>query len=160
MKRPNRYKRIITGVTGSATGFGVSSTILPSEADHCQKLVALIDNKDVFTADIGREVPDAVIKAVQEVRSMAVSTEGLIDGEETYGEVNNIARACRQFMRDYDTSMDPEVLEAALMALRASVGESVAFLVHVLELRPPKDFDVSPYQERGLDILSEWLNRQ
>lgn len=90
---------------------------------------------------------------------MATATEGLVDGEEAYEEVHNIAEACRQFMRDYDTSMDTAVLDAALASVRAEVGGSLGVLVRLLGLRPPREFDLAPFEGRSLRVLEGWLDR-
>lgn len=158
MRRPKRFRRVITG-GNVGNGIGVDSELVHTDAHHCQQLLALIDNKDVFTASVTLEVPGHVVESVKEVRSMAHSTAGLVDGEESYEEVHNIANACRQFMREYDTSMSVEVLGAALQALRAEVGESLSVLTRVLSLRPTKRFDLAPYEMRGTRILEGWLNR-
>lgn len=157
MSRPRRFRRVVTG--GSVTSLGLDTSLVPTDAHHCQQLLSLIDNKDVFTAPVHREVSSHVLDSVKEVRKMATATEGLVDGEETYEEVHNIATACRQFMRDYDDSMDSAVLAAALESLRAEVGGSLEVLVRILGLRPTTDFDLTPYERRAITILEGWLDR-
>lgn len=157
MSRPRRFRRVVTG--GSVTSLGLDMSLVPTDAHHCQQLLSLIDNKDVFTAPVRREVSSHVLDSVKEVRTMATATEGLVDGEETYEEVHNIAKACRQFMRDYDASMDGAVLAAALDSLRAEVGGSLGVLVKILGLRPTRDFDLTPYEGRAITILQGWLDR-
>lgn len=133
--------------------------LVETDAHHCQRLVSLIDNKLVFRADVYQEVPTYVIKSVKEVRTQATATEGLVDGEETYQEVHNIARACSLFMQDYDDSMDQTVLVTLLESLRAEVGGSLAVLVRILDLRAPTDLDLTPYEGRSIAIIEGWLDR-
>lgn len=161
MVRPRRHKRVITGGGGSAAGFGfsVSTALVPTDAQHCQVLVDVIDDKDAFVMDPNREDGARVIASIAEVRKLATSTGSLVDSVEGMEEAQNIATACRTFMRDYREGDDPRVLAACLSAMRAEVGESVAVLVKMLGLRPPSRFDVSPYEPRAMDILSGWMDR-
>jgi hypothetical protein len=163
MGRPKRYKRVITGagIGFGASGFSASmaTALVPSDGQHCQVLVDVIDDKDAFVMSPTREVGTRVLVSIAEVRKLATSTVSLVDSVEVMEEARNIATACRTFMRNYDESDDPRVLEACLLAMRADVGESVAFLVKMLDLRPPTRFDVTPYEPRALEILSGWLDR-
>ncbi|WP_152915957.1 hypothetical protein [Arthrobacter sp. RIT-PI-e] len=106
-----------------------------------------------------REVGARVFVSIEEVRKLAVSTQSLVESVEAMEEARNIATACRTFMREYKEGDDPRVLAGILSAMRADVGESVAFLVQMLGLRPPSRFDVSPFEQRALDVLAGWLNR-
>lgn len=83
----------------------------------------------------------------------------LVDSVEAVEEAKNIAKACWTFVREYREGDDPRVLAGCLSAMRADVGESVAFLVKMLGLRPPSSFDVSSYEPRAMDILSGWLDQ-
>ncbi|MGB3686594.1 MAG: hypothetical protein WA991_12295 [Ornithinimicrobium sp.] len=157
MSRPRRYRRVVTG--GSLTSLGLDMSLVPADGHHCQQLLSLIDNKDIFTAPVDREVSRHVLDSVKEVRTMATATEGLVDGEETYEEVHHIAGACRLFMRDYDANMDSLVFATALESLRAEVGGSLGVLVKILGLRPTREFDLTPYEGRATTILQGWLDR-
>lgn len=159
MTRPRRYRRIITGGGISTSGFSVDTSLLPTEAHHCQQLVDLIDDKDVFVAPHSMEIGSEVVPSVAEVRRMATSTKGLLDSEETRAETENIAAACRHFMRDYKVGDDPRVLNASLDALRKEVGTSVAFLVDILKLHAPTNFDISSYRISATEILDGWLKK-
>lgn len=150
-------KPIIVGF--GAGGFNVDTQLVPTDASHCQKLVDLIDSKDVFTAPIASEVGDDVVASVKEVRSMAVSTQSLLESLEGSEEASCIADACRTLMRDYRPGMDQLVLDTALQALRAEVGGSVRVLVRVFDLRPPVAFNVKPYDGRATQILESWLDQ-
>lgn len=163
MGRPTRYKRVITG---AGMGIGVSgfsaamaTALVPSDEQHCQVLIDVIDDKDAFVMSPNREVGTRVVSSIAEVRKLATSTVSLVDSVEAMEEAKNIATACRTFMREYSEGDDPRVLQGCLSALRADVGESVAFLVKILDLRPPTRFDVTPYEPRALEILSGWLDR-
>lgn len=156
-RRQRKMKPIIVGF--GAGGFSVDTQLVPTDASHCQKLVDLIDSKDVFTAPIASEVGDDVVASVKDVRSMAVSTQSLLESLEGSEEARCIADACRTLMRDYRPGMDQLVLDTALQALRAEVGGSVRVLVRVFDLRPPVAFDVTPYDGRAMQILESWLDQ-
>ena len=126
MARPRRYRRIITGGGISTGGISVDTSLLPTEAHHCQQLVDLIDDKDAFVAPHSMELGDEVVSSIAEVRRMATSTKSLLDSEETRAETENIATACRNFMRDYHAGDDPRVLTACLDALRKEVAMALA----------------------------------
>ncbi|WP_026553135.1 hypothetical protein [Arthrobacter sp. H20] len=120
-------------------------------------LVDVIDGKDVFVVAPQTEIPDEVIDSVKEVRRIATSTVSLVESLEVMEEVRHIETACKTFMRDYHKGDDVAALATGLEALRADVGESVAFLAKVLKLRGPSRFDVSPYEPRATEILQGWL---
>ncbi|KNC20359.1 hypothetical protein AC792_01130 [Arthrobacter sp. RIT-PI-e] len=159
--RPDHYKRVITGGGLGVPGFSasISTALVPTDAKHCQVLVDVIDDKDAFVMHPDREVGARVFVSIEEVRKLAVSTQSLVESVEAMEEARNIATACRTFMREYKEGDDPRVLAGILSAMRADVGESVAFLVQMLGLRPPSRFDVSPFEQRALDVLAGWLNR-
>lgn len=163
MGRPKRYKRVITGagIGFGASGFSASmaTALVPADEQHCQVLIDVIDDKDAFVMSPNREDGTWVVSSIAEVRKLATSTLSLVDSVEAMEEARNIANACRTFMRDYHEGDDPRVLQACLLAMRAEVGESVAFLVKMFGLRPPSRFDVTPYEPRALEILSGWLDR-
>lgn len=157
-RRQRKLKPIVVGL--SAGGLSVQTQLVPTDASHCQTLVDLIDSKDVFTAPIASEVGDDVVASVKEVRSMAVSTQSLLESLEGSEEARCIANACKTLMRDYRPGMDQLVLDTALQALRAEVGGSIAVLVRLFNLRPPVAFNVAPYDGRALQILESWLDRR
>lgn len=159
MGRPKRYRRIVTGGGVSLTGASVSTSLVPTDAQHCQVLVGFIDDKDVFTAPFHREVPVFALDSVEQVRKIATGTRSLVDSVEVEEEVKHIAAACRTFMREYRAGEPDEVFETCLAAMRAEVGESVAVLVKLLALRPPTNFDVGPYEHRATEILDGWMSR-
>lgn len=157
LKRIRKLKRVITG--GSIGGLSIATQLVPTDAAHCQELVDVIDNRRVFTAPVTLEIGDDVIKSVKEVRSLAVSTQSLVDTLEASEEARCIAQACQTLMRDYRPGMDDRVLDAALQALRAEVGGSVSVLVRIFNLRGPVEFDVSDYADRATQVLEGWLDR-
>lgn len=140
-------------------GAALDTSLVLSDAHHCQVLVDVIDDKDAFVVHSNFEKGAHVVASIGEVRKLATSTVSLVDSVEALEEAKNIATACRTFMRDYSEDDDPRVLAACLSALRADVGESVAFLVKILSLRAPTNFDVSSYEPRALDIVQSWLNK-
>lgn len=157
MSRPQRFRRIITG--GQIGSLALDTSLVPHEAQYCQTLLDLIDNKDAFTLPIDQEDSAWVVASIKEVRTLATSTVSLVDAEEVVEEVRNIATACRQFMRDFHPNLTAPVQQAALEALRVEVGGSLAVLVRILGLRPPQDFILTPYEGRALRVLEGWLDR-
>lgn len=161
MARPKQHKRVITG--GSITlgwgGLSLDTTLVTSDAHHCQVLVDVIDDKDVFVVDPNSEDWDEVIHSLNEVRKLAVSTKSLVRSEEVSEEASHIASACRQYMRESKGAEDPRVLSGLILSMRAQVGESVAFLVKLLKLSPPTRFDYGTYEQSALDLLEGWLNQ-
>lgn len=146
-------------ISATGAGGGISSSLVPSDAHHCQILVDFIDDKDAFVESHHREIGAHVLSSVGEVRKLATSTLSLVDSVEAMEEVKNIATACRTFMRNYDAGDDQRVMSSSLAAMRAEAGGSVAFLVRILGLRPTSRFDVTAFEPRATEILEGWLDR-
>ena len=163
--RPKMHKRMITGGSisagafGVSGGLGVSTSMFPTDAAHCRKLLDVIDDKRAFI-DVGpRENGQWVVESLSEVRKMATATASLLESEEGVAEVKNIATACRVFMRDYDPGDRPDVLDACLEALRAEVGTSVEALRLMYGLPALVNFNTKRFNRSAIDVLEGWLNR-
>jgi predicted transposase YbfD/YdcC len=144
-----------TGFTLSATGVGVSGALITSDAMHCQKVVAFIDDKRFMTGRLADEISDHVRQSVQEVRAYCVNAQYLPTDPIARSAIKEIARATRQYIQTATPGAHPQILEAGLLALRKRIGVQLLALVEKYNLEC--DIDLAEFREDGVALLEKWF---
>ena len=150
-----KYRRVLTGASGSLTGGGASTSLVQSDGSYLHELVTLIDNKGVFFDPLNLEVPDRFVGSVKEVRTLAVATQSSVESVEASDIAFGIADAARVFMRDFDDQMDPVVWQSVLTALRRTVSRYVALSVLIFQVPTPRNLDLQAQDDTVQAMLEE-----
>lgn len=140
---PNRFRRVLTGVSISLTGGGIDTALVGTDGQHLQKLVDFIDDKGVFSDPIPQEVPSYLLAPVEQTRKLATAVKSEVHSEEAASIAGHIASACRTFMREFNEN-DPEVVwSSVLNALRKEIAYSVEFAIREFKVAQPTNLDLS-----------------
>ncbi|ACV06742.1 hypothetical protein I6I18_06390 [Kytococcus sedentarius] len=162
---PKKYRRRITGASASATGGGLSSSLVRTDGAELQSLVDFIDARRAFFEDIALEVGDQVTKSVSEAREFARSTLSLVESEEAAEIAQEIQQACIEFLRAYNPPAtptnypDPQLLANQLRALRTEVNRYVALALHLFGVSTPRNLDLSDVDVTARVMSDVWRNK-
>lgn len=157
--RLKKHRRVYTGVSGSLTGGGISTSLIQSDESYLRVLTTLIDNKAAFFEPVHQENPGRLVDSVKEVRTLAVATQSSVESEEAEELAFAIADACRVFMRDFDESMDPSVWHGVLTAMRLVVNRHVALAVLTFGVPTPRNLDLQAQDDTVQLMLEHWRRR-
>lgn len=153
-----RHKWVPTGFSASTTGGGVSGALIISDAQHCQNVVAFVDDRRFMSAGPRDEISSHVLESVQAVRAYAVNAQFLPGSKMAQASIKEIARACRDYVSSAKPGTDQQILEVALLALRKRIGVQLLALVEKYDL--DCDLDLTEFRADGVEILEGWMRQE
>ncbi|MFC9832567.1 hypothetical protein ACFVKB_01880 [Rhodococcus sp. NPDC127530] len=148
-----------TGASASATGGGISGTYVKSDAQYCQELVGVIQDRRAMYRPVDAEQWGLVRTSIDSIRVYAKNAQYLPGSDEARKSIGRIRRACVDFADDFDNyGHDEEIMKVSLLALRKRIGVEVLALVEKYNL--DTDLDLAEYRESGLKTLLSWFKRE
>ncbi|AII05163.1 hypothetical protein [Rhodococcus opacus] len=148
-----------TGASASLTGGGVSGTFVKSDAQQCQELVGVIQDRRAMYQPVDEEQWDFVRSSVDAIRTYSRNAQYLPSSDEARKAIGRIRRACSDFANDFDRyGHDEKIMKVSLLALRKRIGVELLALVEKYDL--DTDLDLAEYRESGLKTLLGWFKRE